>query len=351
MTDYNDIFKAHYKTKLPLMLWGSSGYGKTSLVVAYARAFNLKLQVLHAQYIDPMALFIPDTHNIAANGYVKFYPSDFLYRIFTAKEPTVLFLDELNRAREDTLNILTELLLERKVFGHAVGPSVQIIGASNFPEEDGGGVRDLPDAVMQRLTHIVHSPKSEDSARFLNSPSARALAAQVTKLIQQPGSQNIHALLKACPRQIDACGMLAEVGGLRGKDLILCCQGRVGVESGAAVAAGLERILRGKAFSFPEKLTPATYEQVKKIEYGGSVVETIEYLKSCIANQDEAQRAAVAVYLLRYAKPETVRAMQQSRFAYIFKERAPLGDDGAPIDQPGLPWQMYATKIGKLVSR
>ncbi|MCX6130552.1 MAG: AAA family ATPase [Proteobacteria bacterium] len=101
--DYHKIFSAHCRSRQALMLWGSSGYGKSSMVEEFARRYKLRLEVLHTQYLDPLALFIPATNEMSRQGFAKFYPSEIIHRILNSKEKTVLFLDELTRAREDTL--------------------------------------------------------------------------------------------------------------------------------------------------------------------------------------------------------------------------------------------------------
>lgn len=357
--DYTKIFLAHYKTQLPLMLWGSSGYGKTSMVVDFAAKQGFELVVLHAQYLDPLALFVPSTSEMKQLGYVKVYPSEILHRIFSAKAKMLLFLDELTRAREETFNILTELLLDKTVFGYRVPPQVFIVAASNFAEED-SGVRELPDAVMQRLTHLIHAPEAPITSAALTSKVAREVATRDPKIIREPGKFPIHDFLKACPRQIDACGRLAEAG-LRGDELVEACRGRVGIETGTEIAMRFEMHLSGTARLLPSIIRPEEFKRISKAEAEGGVLEVVRFL--CNQMESPSNQPYIASYLLEHASPEVCRSMQVHGFTYVFPS-APRRTDGAlfkthkkngadpvPIESPGKAWQWYAVKIGKMTPR
>ncbi len=359
MSDYNKIFLSHYRTKLPLMLWGSSGYGKTSLVKAFAKKYDFDLTILHAQYLDPLALFIPSTAEMKSLGYVKMYPSETLFNIFKAPKKTVLFFDELTRAREETFNILTELLLERSVFGHKLPPHVMIVAASNFMEED-SGVRELPDAVMQRLTHLIHAPETPESIECLRSPLSKKLLYEDKQLMSHPSRFPIYDLLKASPRQLDACGFLAE-SGLRGDDLIRVCRGRLGLEAGTELAVKIELSLSGIAKLLPEHINEDEFSRIARAENKGGVLEVSQFLNQQMKYPD--RHRYIAQYLLEYATPETCRAMQIYGFSYVYpaipKKKTgenftyiPRGSTiEMAIETPARPWQWYCVKLGKLQSR
>jgi hypothetical protein len=353
------ILLAHYQTKLSLMLWGSSGYGKTSIIHDFAATNNFDLCMLHAQYLDPLALFIPSTGEMKDLGYVKVYPSEVLHKIFSAKRKMVLFLDELTRAREETFNILTELLLDRKVFGYKVPDHVLMIAASNFSEED-NGVRELPDAVMQRLTHLIHAPDAPTSAKSLKSQLAREILSTDSRLVRPPGRFPIFDLLKACPRQIDACGLLAE-SGLRGDDLADVCRGRLGIEAGSELSVRFELKLGGIAKILPQEIAPQEFLRIAQAEKECGVIEVIGFLKEQMKHPDRL--LAISSYLLEFATPETCRSLQLYGLSFafpsiprkangqLFKSAERNGQGQAYIEIPGKPWQWYATRLGKLTSR
>ncbi|MFK7827870.1 MAG: ATP-binding protein [Oligoflexales bacterium] len=357
--DYNKIFLAHYKTQQSLMLWGSSGYGKTSIVKAFADHKSFELMTVHAQYLDPLALFIPSTQAISQKGFVQFYPSEILHKIFMTKRRTILFLDELTRASEETFNILTELLLDRCVFGYKIPKHVLIIAASNFAEED-HGVRDMPDAVMQRLTHLIHAPSPEESIDNMRSSLARKMLEHDTELLQEPANYPIHDLLKPCPRQIDACATIAETG-LSGDNLMAVCRGRIGIEKGTELAIKIEMYLSGKAKMLPDAINSQELSRIAQAEHQGGVLEVVNFL--CHQMLSGGRLPYIANYLLEFASPEVCRALQVHGFSFsypniprrldgsLFNLSNRQGGDPKPIEVPGKPWQWYAIRIGKLVPR
>lgn len=355
----NKILLAHYKTKLSLMLWGSSGYGKTSLVKEFAKAQGFETCILHAQYLDPLALFIPSTQEMKDLGFFKVYPSENLHRLFQSKQKTVLFLDELSRAREETFNILTELLVDRTVFGYRVPDHILIVAASNFAEED-TGVREFPDAVMQRLTHIIHAPNPKESAATLQSKLAKELVTKDPRIIRSPNSYPIFDCLKACPRQIDACGLLAE-SGLQGDDLADVCRGRIGIEAGADLAVRIELLRSGVSHLLPSVIHPHDFTRIAEAERKCGVLEVVSFLKEQM--QQNELKPHVASYLLEHATPETCRSLQIHGFSFSYsgtpkKSNGQLfmtpqrpGINPHFIENAGKPWQWYAVRLGKLTPR
>ena len=357
--NYNKIFLAHCKTKQPLMLWGSSGYGKSSIISEFANMFDLELKVLHAQYLDPLSLFIPSTTTMQQNGYAKMYPTEVIYDILNTKKNTLLFLDELTRAREDTLNVLTEIFLERKIFGFKIPKNVYIFAASNFSDED-IGVNELPDAVMKRMTHIIFTPHGAESIKNMRSPLAKSVLEKTPEILAKPFRPAILNTLSPCPRQIDACAKMAEKG-LSGEELIEVCRGRVGVEKGTELAFSIINHLQLNSLPLPQVLTQNEFKTLELIEQKGSVMEIIEYLTKQMAHFERHQ--AIAEYLLLYAGPEVCRSMQLHKFQYQIRElpKYPSGEllsyinhtsqNQIIFDKVGKPWQWYAAKIGKLASR
>lgn len=357
--NYSKIFYAHYKTQQSLLLWGSSGYGKTSLVKKFASQYKFELMTIHAQYLDPLALFIPSTKNVSEKGFVKFYPSEVLHRIFETRKKTVLFLDELTRANEETFNILTELLLDRSIFGYKIPDHVLILASSNFSEED-QGVRNLPDAVMQRLTHLIHAPSARRSLANLNYTLVKELLEDDLNFISEPAKYPVHDLLKSCPRQIDACAALAE-SGLNGDDLMAVCRGRIGIEKGTELAIKIEIHLSGQTMFLPHEINGDELSRVHCAEQKGGVLEVVNFL--CQQMKYIERIPYIANYLLEFASPEVCRAMQVHGLSYsysgipkksngdFFNLISRHGSEARPIEVPSKPWQWYAIRIGKLTPR
>jgi hypothetical protein len=356
--DFNldKIMVAHYKAKTPLLLWGPSGFGKTSYINSFGQRKGLAVKILHAQYLDPLSIFIPDTKNMKADGSFKMYPAAFLKEIFDAKKPTILFLDELTRAREDTFNILTEMLLDREIFGHKIPPCVLMIGASNFAEED-TGVKELPDAVIQRLTHIYYAPTQEQTLNGFQSPKAKTFFTRFPGQIPKLDPDFVPPIfdrIKRNPRNLETIIKLMEANNLKGNDLLAVCRGRLGYREGT----DLYYLLTSDSLDldFPENFTMANLDTFVKIEKSGDISFILNLMKNPICHKE-----AAATYLVYYASPTVAQAAKNINFDFRFKE-APINpstkNPGIQYTRPdgskaefagmGLSWTVYCALLGKV---
>jgi hypothetical protein len=236
--DYAAIIKAHHLTKQALCLWGSSGYGKTSTVRAAAEELGYKLVDMRLSYRDPLSLFLP----IVNDGVIEYVFSDVIKFMFEATEPTIVFLDEItNPSSPEIYNVLKELLNERTILGKRVSDQIVFVAASNWASED-IGVKELPDSLMRRMTHIAFSPDKMAIVSKLQ-PMAQKFFSGATAHKLLPGGHIEDFNLTACPRQVDACERLAVDGGLRGSALRQVFIGRIGPAAGIAFADHIEQEL------------------------------------------------------------------------------------------------------------
>lgn len=208
MTSYDNIFSAHFRTLSTVILWGSSGFGKSSLVRDFAKRNGFNVLEKRSCYVDPLGVVLP--HKNLDKGVVEFLPADWLKALIDADTPTILFLDEFNRpASLQTLNLFTELLLDRSIDGMKISDKVLIVAGANLSEEDTGVTQEIPVAVMNRATHIVHAPSHADVCKHMVTETARAVVAQVPTLVRKPGIPELH--VENCPRQIDAACQMWEL--------------------------------------------------------------------------------------------------------------------------------------------
>ncbi len=132
----------------PLIVWGAPGIGKSQVVAQTAAAAGRELIDIRASLLDPVDLRgLPslDGGRTVWNA-PGFLPVD-------GCAPTVVFLDELNRAPIMTQNALFQLVLDRKLGEYKLPDNCEIIAACNR-ETDGGGVQRMPQALANRFVHI-----------------------------------------------------------------------------------------------------------------------------------------------------------------------------------------------------
>lgn len=351
--NHTSILRAHRATKKAVMYHGSSGVGKSSMLEAYAREEGMKVVKVMTCYIDPMAIMVPRIDEKA--GHVRYWPADWLHALCNTQEPTVLFLDEFNRAPSpQTMAFLTELLLDRSVAGMKIADCVQIVAAANLSEED-VGVIEVPNAIMNRLTHITLAPDTMEMIANMRTDTAKKALKINSKFVSKPRIPELH--LNACPRQIDACCELFDSNLVEGEELAVICRGRLGLEAGNALAGILMSIKQQKKHALPSDVLPKYFNQISRVEAAGNVIEVSGLLQD--ASEKDSQAKHVADYLMRHGSPEICRSVMQSKkLKFIYPKDAPPvdgdgkvfnnKDDGTPMAKGGLPYQIYLMRIGKL---
>jgi hypothetical protein len=356
--NFSNILQAHFVTKMTAIFHGSSGFGKSSTVYAYAREFGLRVVEKRTCYVDPIEVILPVKTD--AEKLVDFWPARWLHEL-TMKDcpPTVLFLDEFNRpASAQTFSMFTELLLDRSINGIKISENVLILGACNLDSED-TGVVEIPDAVMKRVTNLAFVPEDMDIIQNMRSKLATQALKLNPKIMAKPGIPTFR--LNGNPRQVDAVCALWETGLINEEELGVVARGRVGQEIGALLAGTLIAIKREDKFKLPRNCIPENYEQIAECEESGMALEVITMLKDNTEKRENHR--FIADYLLRYATPEVCRAMKESNFDYSYPKtefavdskgnpfleaRAGRPDTGQPITKPGEPWALVALRIGKM---
>lgn len=369
MVDLKRILKAHHETGKAVVLHGSSGYGKSGRLVEYAKANNLEIHEKRTCYTDPIEVMLPVKND--KEEVVDYYPSRWLMDLHREDgPPTMLFLDEFNRpASMQTFSMFTELLLDRRINGYKIRDNVLIVAACNLGDED-TGVVEIPDAVLKRVTNIPLVPTQTDMIQNMRCKEARKALTLNPKMLDYPATLDLDSL-NGNPRQIDSVVELWNAKDENGEfilnpdDLGVIARGRIGIEKGNMLSTTLQQMRNDVQFKLPQVCKPSTFEKIAEIEDSGQVLEVVTMLKENVEHPASSKTARyVAEYLLRYAQPETVRAIHESQLlSFSFKKgEAPKDKNGNPfldqrknsprfqqeIAETGLPWQMVAVFIGKL---
>lgn len=318
MTNYSNIFLAHYLTKQAVLLHGSSGSGKSATVKALASFSPTKEQIKkHPQlaelkngfkvvekrlcYLDSLTVTLPVKDD--DKKVVSTYVAEWIQDLVDCNEPTVLFLDEFNRPANDTsFHLLTELLLDRRINNHKISDKVLIIGAANLSSED-VGVKEIPDATINRLTNLFHLPSDAEQRKHHVFDINRKILTIEPKLHTKHGMPEIN--LKNNERQRDSVAALAETGVLNEEEIGVVARGRLGVEFGTMWTSRYFQIKREQESLLPSKLTKETFQQLSNLEQKGMIIEVQNFLMDSFKESPEF----VAEYMVKYANSETCRAL------------------------------------------
>lgn len=164
--------------KLPLLIWGYHGVGKTVLVSQVSEEVDYNLVVLHLATQDIIDLIgrpvsverkDPDTGEIVnvQEWCIPSWLQDARELSKKNGKPTIFFLDEFNRGPRIVLNAMLPFLIEGKMHTHKVGQKDVIIAAANPPSDD-YEVNELEDkAQLDRLGHVVMKTSVEEYIKYL----------------------------------------------------------------------------------------------------------------------------------------------------------------------------------------
>lgn len=149
----SDFLKHYIEARIPVMLTGAPGVGKSSIVESAAQAAGCDLILSHPVVADPTdakGLPWPGKDGESAS----FLPFGDLAQAIKATEPTVWFLDDLGQASSAVQASFMQLLLARKVNGHKLPDCVTFIAATNR-RTDRAGVSGILTPVLSRFGAII----------------------------------------------------------------------------------------------------------------------------------------------------------------------------------------------------
>jgi hypothetical protein len=139
--------------RLPILITGSPGVGKTSIVEQAAEEAGAEVIVSHPAVSDPTdykGLPWPAKDS----DHATFIPFGELHKAINAKKPTIWFLDDLGQADGSVQKATMHLLLARRVNDHKIPDCVTFLAATNR-RTDKAGVTGILEPVKSRFASIV----------------------------------------------------------------------------------------------------------------------------------------------------------------------------------------------------
>jgi len=136
--------------RVPVLLWGAPGTGKTSVIRAMAAAMGWPCETVIASIREPSDFAgLP----VVVGEGVRFAPPAWARRLAAAGRG-LLFLDELSTAPPAVQAALLRVVLERVVGDLELPAEVAVVAAANPPEQAADGW-DLSAPLANRLCHLA----------------------------------------------------------------------------------------------------------------------------------------------------------------------------------------------------
>lgn len=152
-TDSQAALSVAIAARVPVLLWGAPGQGKTQSLYAIARENGMHLETVLASIREPSDFAgLP----YVVDGRTTLIAPDWAQRIKAASDngqPSMLFFDELSTAAPASQAALLRVALERVAGDLYLGDDVAIVAAANPPAMAADGW-DLPLPTSNRFVHL-----------------------------------------------------------------------------------------------------------------------------------------------------------------------------------------------------
>lgn len=159
MSTYNDITAAlgvAIAAKVPVVLWGPPGQGKTSVLNDIAKDTERPFETVLASIREPSDFAgLPSI----VDGRTKLIAPDWAQRIAETGDG-ILFFDEISTAPPATQAAMLRVALDRVAGDLYLGDDVSIVAAANPPEQAADGW-DMSLPMSNRFTHLEWSLPAE----------------------------------------------------------------------------------------------------------------------------------------------------------------------------------------------
>ena len=148
-----ELLAAMIPARLPLLITGAPGVGKSDIIGQAAAAASADLIISHPAVADPTdAKGLP--WPVSGGSEATFLPFGELATAIKATNPTVWLLDDLGQATPAVQASFMQLILARRVNGHKLPECVTFVAATNR-RTDRAGVSGILEPVKSRFAAIV----------------------------------------------------------------------------------------------------------------------------------------------------------------------------------------------------
>lgn len=282
-----------------VIMEGVHGIGKSEIVKQFAQENGYHLEELFLSHQEVGDLIgIP--HMIESEGtqITTWSVPIWLQRIYKAaaqNKPTILFLDELNRAPIDVRQSALQLVLERQIHEHVLpevnGQRTMIVAAIN--PTDQYQVDELDGALMDRFLHVKVEP---DVQAWLAWASSKGINAIVRNFISEHPNrmwwQPADGGIGATPRSWTKLAKLMDFADTIAPEIVYeVMKGKIGEEIGSQFYQYYKNYSSVITIKDIEKIVNDNSEKVQNVE------ELAEIIAEFIKDAEVIQKSELATQL------------------------------------------------------
>lgn len=168
-----------HRNRVPVIWWGPTGIGKTTMMQEYADSVGAKLITLHLATQEPGDLVGLPFRDPDMNTTIWLRPEWLPAEDDEGKY--IFFLDEFNRGPKYVLAAMFPFILEGALHTHRVPKDSWVVAAAN-PNDDDYDVTELHDkALISRLCHVKLIPNAQQWLDKYTDQVAEAVTKVVAK--------------------------------------------------------------------------------------------------------------------------------------------------------------------------
>lgn len=166
------VLPALLQHKIVPYLHGAQGIGKTSVIRQYCEAYGLKLILLYLATQDQGDLI--GLLNKNDDGTVSHLPPEWMKEAQSGAG--IIFLDEINRAHPDVLQVMFPFLQTGKIHRQGIGPGWKIIAAGNYNNNKFTTTDTSDTALLSRFCHIDVRPEVAEFCEYAETSGQESIA-------------------------------------------------------------------------------------------------------------------------------------------------------------------------------
>jgi len=162
------LMKLAMKAKVPYLLVGHSGIGKTQITEQLSNEIfpeHKFVTVMASQCDVGDFIGIPDISKVNING-KETKVTTWARPEWMPHEPCVIFLDELNNARPDVESAMLQLVLEKRIHTHALHPDSYICAAINPASSEYTTANTMSIALIKRFMVVSFEPQASEFIKW-----------------------------------------------------------------------------------------------------------------------------------------------------------------------------------------